>query len=137
MSNKITVQTSINAPISLVWETWNSPDDIVGWCFASDDWHAPRALNELEVGGKFVTTMAAKDGSGSFDFSGTYTTIEQNKKISYTLDDDRTVEIVFEENEGKVLVTETFEMENENTEELQRAGWQAILENFKKHTESK
>lgn len=137
MSKKITVQTVVNAPISLVWQTWNNPEDIVEWCFASDDWHAPKAVNDLRVDGKFVTTMAAKDGSTYFDFSGTYTTVEQNKKISYTMDDNRTAEIVFEECDGGVVVNETFEMENENTEELQRAGWQAILENFKKYTESK
>jgi uncharacterized protein YndB with AHSA1/START domain len=137
MSNKITVQTLVGANMAKVWQTWNVPEDITMWCFASDDWYAPFAENDLRVGGKFVTTMSAKDGSESFDFSGVYTTIEENKKISYTLDDSRTVEIIFEETDGGVLVTETFEMENENTEELQRAGWQAILENFKKHAENK
>lgn len=137
MNNKITVHTSVRAPISLVWQAWNNPEDIIGWCFASDDWHAPTADNDLRVGGKFVTTMAAKDNSASFDFSGTYTKVEQNKNISYTMDDNRTVDIGFEERDGIVFITETFEMENENSEDLQRAGWQAILENFKKYVESK
>ncbi len=132
----ITVNTLVNATIENVWDSWTNPKHVVNWNFASDDWHAPEASNDFQVGGKFVYTMAAKDGSFSFDFSGKFTEITIYKTISYLLDDGRKVDITFEMFEGQVMVIESFEAETENTEELQQMGWQAILNNFKKYTES-
>ena len=132
----ITVNALVNATIENVWDSWTNPKHVVNWNFASDDWHAPEASNDFQLGGKFVYTMAAKDGSFSFDFSGKFTEITMHKTISYLLDDGRKVDITFEMFEGQVMVIESFEAETENTEELQQMGWQAILNNFKKYTES-
>lgn len=143
--NKITVQTTINAPIEKVWDMWNKPEHIVHWAFASDDWEAPEAENDLRVGGKFKTVMAAKDNpstssgqeSASFDFEGTYTDIKEREHIAYDMDEvGRHVDITFEQTPEGVKITETFDPENQNPEEMQRAGWQAILDNFRKYTES-
>lgn len=136
-SKSITVEIAVERPIAQVWECWTSPEHIVQWAFASDDWEAPAAQNDVRVGGRFVTTMAAKDGSTKFDFSGEYTEVTPHELIAYRMDDGRMarIEFIAEEN-GAVKIVETFDMEHENSEELQRAGWQAILENFKKHTES-
>jgi uncharacterized protein YndB with AHSA1/START domain len=134
MSSKITVQTTISAPIQKVWEYYTQPEHIVKWNFASDDWECPKASADLKVGGKFCSTMSAKDGSASFDFEGVYTKVEEYKLLEYEFG-DRTASISFEETEGKTVVTVTFDPETENPEEIQREGWQAILENFKKHTE--
>lgn len=134
--NPITVQTVVNAPIAKVWEFWNEPEHIMNWAFASDDWEAPAAKNDLEVGGKFVTTMAAKDKSVSFDFSGVYTKVDNHESIEYAMDDGRKVSVKFETVPEGTKITETFDPENENPEEMQRAGWQAILDNFKKYTEN-
>lgn len=131
----ITVQTLVEAPVEKVWNSWNKPEHITKWNSASDDWHTPKASNDLRVGGKFNATMAAKDGSMSFDFEGTYTNVKPNQLIEYTIADGRTVKIVFESKGAKTQVTETFEAESENPIEMQRAGWQAILDNFKKYTE--
>ncbi len=136
MSQSITVQTTINAPIEKVWECWTAPEHITQWAFASDDWEAPAAENDLREGGKFSTTMAAKDKSASFDFNGVYTVVKTHERIEYTIEDGREVKIEFAETPEGVVITETFEMENENSEEMQRAGWQAIMNNFKKHVES-
>jgi uncharacterized protein YndB with AHSA1/START domain len=135
--NAITVRTSVNAPIEKVWECWNKPEHIKRWAFASDDWEAPAAENDVQVGGKFKTVMAAKDKSASFDFAGTYTAVKEHELIEYDMDDGRHVKVVFEETPEGVRVTETFDPENENPEEVQRNGWQAILGNFKKYVESK
>ena len=132
----ITVEALIEKPIEIVWKSWTSPEHIVHWCFASDDWACPAASNDLTVGGTFTSTMAAKDGRMSFDFSGVYSEVVEYKKIAYGLADGRTVSITFKVVEGGVNVTETFAAENENPVEMQQAGWQAILNNFKKHTES-
>jgi uncharacterized protein YndB with AHSA1/START domain len=134
--NTITVQSAIEAPKEKVWENWTSPSHIVKWCFASEDWHAPHAENDLRVDGKFKTTMAAKDGSFSFEFEGFYTLVENLKKIVYQIADGRQVEIEFDEKEGKTFVTETFEAEDTHPLEMQKAGWQSILDNFKKYVES-
>lgn len=136
MSKKITVETLVNASPEKVWDSWTTPEHIQQWLFASDDWECPKASNDLKAGGRFSSTMAAKDGSASFDFAGSYTEVEENKRIAYTMDDGRTVNITFNPEDDGVRVTETFEMENQNSEELQRSGWQAILDNFKKYTES-
>ena len=133
---KVTVESVINAPVEKVWKYWNAPEHITKWCQASDDWHAPHAENDLRVDGKFKTTMAAKDGSFSFDFGGVYTKVQQHKAIEYKMDDGRKVQITFSGNGNETKVTETFEAESENPIEMQRGGWQAILDNFKKHTET-
>lgn len=132
----ITVASTIEANIEKIWQYWTEAKHIVHWNFASDDWHAPFAENDLTVNGKFKTNMAAKDGSFSFDFSGVYTQIITQKAIAYTLDDSRKVQILFVDNGINVTVTESFEPESENTHELQQAGWQAIMDNFKKYVES-
>lgn len=131
----ITVEASVNAPVEKVWKYWNEPQHITRWAFASDDWHAPHAENDLRKDGKFKTTMAAKDGSVSFDFEGVYTRVEPNKAIEYTMSDGRKVKIVFVDMGNTTNITETFEAEDENSIEMQRGGWQTILDNFKKYTE--
>lgn len=131
----ITVEATINGPVEKVWEYWNDPKHITQWCAASDDWHAPYAENDLREDGKFKTTMAAKDGSMSFDFEGIYTTVQPNKVIEYTILDGRKVAITFSSQNGATKVVETFETENSNPIEMQKGGWQAILDNFKHHVE--
>lgn len=133
----ITIEAMINAPVEKVWKCWSEPKHILKWYFASTDWHAPEAENDLRVGGKFKTKMAAKDGSFSFDFGGEYTEVDEYIKIDYTLEDNRKVKILFEENGLTTRVIETFDPENENPLELQKGGWQAILNNFKLYVESK
>jgi uncharacterized protein YndB with AHSA1/START domain len=132
----ITVTTVVNAPVEKVWQYWNEPKHITKWCQASDDWHAPKAENDIRKDGKFSTTMAAKDGSFSFDFGGTYTNVVSNKTIEYTMDDGRKVSINFQPEGAETKIVETFEAESENPADMQRDGWQAILNNFKKYTES-
>lgn len=132
----ITVQATVNAPIEKVWKFWNEPKHITQWAFASPDWHAPKAENDLRVDGTFSTTMAAKDGSFSFDFGGVYTKVENHKAIEYTLGDGRKVKISFSAEGNQTNVFETFDPENQNPEEMQRGGWQAILDNFKSYAEN-
>ncbi|MBK9637334.1 MAG: SRPBCC domain-containing protein [Bacteroidetes bacterium] len=135
MEKTITVSTAVNATIDKVWNAWNLPEHITQWYFASDDWHAPKAENNLQVGSKFSITMAAKDGSFGFDLIGEYINIKKNEFIEYNLEDGRNVQVAFEVANHKVFITESFEPENVNTEEMQRDGWQAILDNFKKYVE--
>ena len=132
----ITVDATINAPVEKVWEIWNDPKHIMQWCTASDDWHAPYAENDLRKGGKFKTTMAAKDGSMRFDFEGVYTTVSPNKTIEYTISDGRRVRVLFSGQGSETKITETFEAESIHPIEMQRGGWQAILDSFKAHTEN-
>ena len=132
----ITVQTIVNAPVQKVWSAWNQPEHITKWCQASPDWHAPFAENNLRKDGKFKTTMAAKDGSVSFDFEGVYTNVQENKLIEYTAADGRKVKVEFSAEGNKTKIAETFEAENTNPVEMQRGGWQAILDSFKNYTES-
>jgi uncharacterized protein YndB with AHSA1/START domain len=134
--NTITVETIVNAPVSKVWESWNDTEHIKKWAFADETWEAPEAENDLRTGGKFRTKMAAKDGSASFDFTGVYTAVEEHKLIEYDMDDGRHVKVEFTEIPEGTKVKETFDPENENPEEVQRSGWQGILENFKKHVEN-
>jgi uncharacterized protein YndB with AHSA1/START domain len=134
--NLITVETVVNAPVEKVWKHWTDPVSITKWCQASDDWHAPYADNDVRANGKFKTTMAAKDGSVSFDFEGVYTKVEHLKQIEYAMADGRTVAITFEKDGNKTKVVETFEAEGTHSLEMQRSGWQAILENFRKYTEA-
>ena len=131
----ITIETTVDAPIEKVWQYWTEPVHVTKWNYASDDWHSPKADNDLRVEGKFSYTMAAKDGSMSFDFEGIYTHIEEHISIKYTLLDDRKVSIDFSSENGKTKIVESFEAENQNSVELQKGGWQAILNNFKKYTE--
>ncbi len=131
MKPVITVQTTIDAPIEKIWACWTEPAHIMKWNAASPDWHTPRATNDLRVGGTFMSRMEAKDGSTGFDFGGTYTKVEPMKAISYTMGDDRNVDIVFESHEGGVTIIESFEAEGENSMEMQKSGWQSILDNFK------
>lgn len=135
MHQKITITATVSAPIEKVWKYWTEPEHITKWAFASDDWEAPSAENDLQVEGRFVTRMQAKVGSDGFDFSGEYTEVLEHEKISYLLDDGRKVVTVFESLGDETKIISTFEMESENPEEMQRAGWQAILDNFKKHAE--
>lgn len=132
----ITVQTTVNASLEKVWAFWTQPEHIMQWNNASDDWHCPKATNDLKVGGKFNYTMAAKDGSMSFDFEGDYSKVNDFSLIEYHIIDGRKVIIQFEKTDEGVQITESFDPENENSEELQQQGWQAILDNFKKHCES-
>ena len=134
---KITIETVVNAPINKVWDAWNTPADITQWNSAQDDWHTTNAAVDLREGGKFSSRMEAKDGSQGFDFEGTYTRVEPGKRIEYRMSDDREVAVEFVERADGVLVKETFDTENENSAEMQRAGWQAILDNFARHVEAK
>lgn len=133
----ITVKTTIDAWIDKVWECWTKPEHIERWNHASDDWFTSKATNDLTKGGKFTYRMEAKDGSFGFDFSGTYDEIKQKESLSYILEDDRKVSILFDDEEGQIHITEIFEAENENPVKMQRDGWQAILDNFKKYVEEK
>ncbi len=134
----ITVEILVNAPIEKVWEFWTEPKHIIQWNFASDDWECPRAQNNLKVDGKFKIRMSAKDGSAGFDFEGTYTVVKKYKVIEYLIvgDDSRKVQINFTPIHNGVKISEIFEMENENSEKLQREGWQSILNNFKNYAEN-
>ncbi len=136
MNQSITVETFIQAPIEKNWEYWTAPEHIQKWCAASDDWHAPHATNNLKVGGTFTTRMESKDGKQGFDFGGTYTTVEPHERIDYTMGDGRKVQVIFTKQDDGYKVTETFDPENENPLEIQRTGWQAILDNFKKYVTS-
>ncbi|MBI4836436.1 MAG: SRPBCC family protein [Candidatus Abawacabacteria bacterium] len=136
MAKSITVEISINAPVEKVWQCWVEPAHICQWLFAQDDWECPEAHNDLRVGGRFSSTMRAKDLSSSFDFTGQYTDVQEHKIIEYTIDDGRKVQVVFSTEGDGTKIVETFEMENTHSEEQQRTGWQAILDNFKKYVES-
>lgn len=131
----LTVTATVNADINKVWNSWNAPEHITKWCQASEDWHAPFAENDLRTGGEFKTTMAAKDGSFSFDFGGVYTSVIPNSHIAYTMGDGRKVTIDFKDNGSTVDVTESFEAESQNPLDMQQGGWQAILNSFKAYTE--
>ena len=130
----ITVSITTHENLEKVWDYFNQPEHVVHWNFASDDWYCPFAENDLKVGSDFKYTMASKDGKMSFDFVGTYSEIVLHEKIAYTIADGRKVMITFGKSDGKVTVTVTFEPENMNSHELQRGGWQSILDNFKKYT---
>jgi len=132
----ITVQTVIKAPVKKVWRLWSEPNHIINWCSASDDWHTPRAENDLRADGKFLTRMEARDGSFGFDFTGKYNKVELYKQINYAIDDGRKVEILFDENDNETIVKESFDAENINSVEDQKKGWQAILDSFKKYVET-
>ena len=133
---KVTVATTVNAPVEKVWEYFNTPAHVTKWCAASDDWHVPHAESDFREGGKSTTRMEAKDGSFGFDFSWIYDKISENKELQYTIEDGRKVSVLFEPDANGVKLTETFEAEGTNPVEMQQAGWQAILDNFRKYTEA-
>lgn len=133
----LTVETTVNAPIEKVWQYWTSPEHITKWCSPSEDWHTPTAENDLRTGGKFSSRMEAKDGSMGFDFAGVYDEVRPNEYIEYTIGDGRKVDINFSSHGNQTKVVENFEAESINPIEMQQGGWQAIIDNFKKYTESK
>ena len=135
-TTKITVEATVNAAIERVWNCWTAPDHIIKWNNASPDWHTPYAENDLRTGGKFKSTMAARDGSMSFDFEGVYTNVMDQQLIEYALGDERTVKVEFIEEGDAVKIIEQFDAEQMNPVEMQQAGWQAILDNFKAYTEN-
>lgn len=129
----ITIKTTVDAPIEAVWEYWTEPEHIKKWSSASEDWHTTAAENDLKTGGKFFSRMEAKDGSLGFDLFGIYDEVKLYELIAYTLEDGRKVKITFVNKENKTEVTEAFEPEDTNSVEFQQAGWQSILDNFKKY----
>ena len=133
---RITVQNTIKAPVQKVWEMWTEPEHITKWNYAVDDWHTPWAKNDLRVGGAFSARMEAKDGSIGFEFGGIYDDVKEHKRIAYTMGDGRKVEVDFSGGGNETKVVETFDAETMNSVELQRGGWQAILDNFKKYVET-
>ncbi len=136
-TEKITVQKTVKSPIQKVWDLWTAPNHITRWNAASEDWHTPKAENDVRDGGKFKINMAAKDGSTNFDFEGIYTKVKAPSQLEYTIADGRKVQVKFEEDpQGQgTRITETFEAEKENPLEQQKQGWQSILDNFKKYAE--
>lgn len=134
--SKITIDSEISAGVDKVWEYWTNPEHITKWNFASDDWCCPSASNDLIIGGKYMARMEAKDGSFGFDFIATYDNVERLKTLSYTLDDGRKVITQFESMGDMTRVKTCFDAESQNSKDMQRKGWQAILDNFKKYVES-
>lgn len=133
---KITVATAVNAPVTKVWKTWNTPSDITQWNAADPSWHCPSSENDLRIGGKFKNRMEAKDGSFGFDLEGIYDQVNPNREISYTMADGRKVVTLFAEENGQTHIKTTFDADTENEPEFQKQGWQAILSNFVKYVES-
>lgn len=131
---KITVDTAVAAPIDKVWQAYTTPEDIKQWNTASDDWHTTAATVDLRTGGAFSSRMEAKDGSMGFDFAGTYTKIVEHQLIEYSFG-DRTAQVVFSNSPEGITVQVTFDSDATFSIEQQKAGWQSILNNFKKHVE--
>lgn len=135
---KLTVSAEINKSKAQVWELFNKPEHIVNWNFAHESWECPSAKNDLKVGGKLELRMQAKDGSFGFDLVGIYDDVVENESLKYHFEDGRNIEVIFEKlSDHKTKVTQNFEPENQNPLEFQKEGWQAILDNFKKYSESK
>lgn len=132
----ITVSAAVVAPIDTTWNCWVQPQHVMHWNQASDDWHCPQAISDFKEGAEFHYTMAAKDNSFSFDFWGTFLVIEPHRQIEIQLGDGRAMKVIFEENNGVTNITEMFEPESMNPAEMQQAGWQMILNNFKKYVEN-
>jgi len=131
----ITVRTTIFAPVEKVWNLWTDPAHIIHWNYASDDWHTPKAENDLRVGGRFLARMEAKDGSAGFDFTGKYSKVEQYRQLEYIMDDGRNVQVLFIPQGNVTTVMEAFEAEQTNPARMQQVGWQAILDNFREYVE--
>lgn len=136
MNEAITIETHVRAPLAKVWSDFTSPEAVKVWNAASDDWHTTEARNDVRTGGTFFSRMEAKDGSDGFDFAGTYDEVIEHERIAYTMEDGRKVTVTFTPDETGVRVVETFDPESENPREMQQAGWQAILDNFKKYVEA-
>jgi uncharacterized protein YndB with AHSA1/START domain len=136
-TERITVETTVNAAIADVWRAYTTPADIMKWNTPSDDWHTISASADLRDGGAFSSRMEAKDGSFGFDFAGVYRKIKQNAEIGYDMSDGGKADVMFSPENGGVSVRVTFDPETQNSIEMQRGGWQAILDNFKKHVEAK
>ncbi|MEO0006269.1 MAG: hypothetical protein RJA20_465 [Bacteroidota bacterium] len=134
-TTKITIQAVVAADRQKVWACYTQPEHITKWNFATDTWHCPAASNDMRVGGKYLARMEAKDGSFAFDFEAVYNEIVDGEKFTYTMPDNRVVQVSFEQTDDKTLVTLIFDPENENPVDLQRSGWQSILDNFRKYTE--
>ncbi len=132
----VTVSTNVSTSLEKAWDYFTNPNHVVNWNFASDDWHCPSASTDLKVGGKMTSRMEAKDGSFGFDLTATYLEVVENEKLVYQLEDSRLVEVIFTQNGDAVDLTQTFEIEDQNSKELQQQGWQAILNNYKKLVES-
>lgn len=136
MATKITVSATVNAPVAKVWDFWTDPKHITQWNSPSPDWYTPKAENDLRVGGRFNSRMEARDGSAGFDFGGTYNDVEPKKCITYTMDDGRMAVNEFAAHHGATHVKITFDAESENPVEVQRGGWQGILDSFKYYAEA-
>lgn len=132
----ITVEATVNAPVEKVWQSWTNPEHITKWNFASPDWHTPRATNDLRVGGKFMSRMEAKDGSFGFDFVGIYDDVKKHELIEYHLPDGRNVKTTFKSKGAQTEIITNFDAENQNPVEMQKGGWQSIMNNFKDYTEN-
>lgn len=132
----VTVRETIHAPLAKVWTLWTEPEHIKKWNQASGDWYTPHAENDLRPGGEFLSRMESGDGKTGFDFRGKYLYVGKEKEIRYQLEDGRKVTVHFEWNGQATVVTETFEIEKIHSPEMQKAGWQAILSNFKNYTET-
>jgi uncharacterized protein YndB with AHSA1/START domain len=136
MSNNITITATVNADVKKVWDYYTNPEHITKWNFADPSWQCPAASNDMRAGGKYSARMEAKDGSFGFDFEATYDEIVEGEKFTYTMPNGRQVTVVFNGNGNQTDVTVTFEPEEQNSLEMQKNGWQAILDNFKKYTET-
>lgn len=132
----VTITATVKVSTAKAWQVWNAPEHIMNWNFASDDWHCPAAKSDLRTGGTFSATMAAKDGSMSFEFGGVYDVVEPEKHLAYTMGDGRKVDVVFESSAEGTVITESFEAESVHPVDLQKAGWQAILNNYVSYAES-
>ncbi len=132
----ITINTVVDAPLSKTWDYWTEPEHIKRWNTASEDWHTTRSENDLKPGGKFSSRMEAKDGSFGFDFWGIYDQVIPHQLIESTMGDGRKLSVSFEMVGNQTHVKETFEPETTNPVDMQRNGWQAILDNFKKYVEA-
>lgn len=132
---RISIATTVNVPVEKAWEYWTRPEHIMKWNNASPDWHTPKAENDLREGGSFMSRMEARDGSFGFDFGGTYDKVKDHELISYTMDDGRTCEVIFRQQGAGTGIEESFDAEMQNSVDMQRQGWQSILDNFKKYAE--
>lgn len=136
-NTKITVEAMVDAPMDRVWDHWTNPVHICRWNQASDDWYTPYAKNDLRVNGQFLSRMEAKDGSAGFDFGGEYQAVSPHERIAYSMSDGREVNVLFERMGKATRITETFDAERTNSVDMQKQGWQAILDNFKQYVESR
>jgi len=134
-NNQVIINAIVNAPIEKVWDCYTKPQHIVNWNFADPSWHCPSAETDMRIGGTYYARMEARDGSFGFDFEAVYLDIDEGKSFSYGLG-DRFVKVEFKDLDGQTEVEITFDPENENPIELQKNGWQSILNNFKNYTEN-